>query len=269
MVTDEEMKQLRGRILEIADFFDEVCKKHNIKYSVAYGTLIGAVRHGGFIPWDEDFDVVMDRNNYEKFLHVFDDEARRTSYFIRNRRRDREFNQTFTKIIDKRSEYIVEGEDNTPSDNNGVFIDIFPLDKWEKGKWNRIKMLMNGYLYKLVTRRRMRELVEKNKTAIRLYKFLFDGLLDKIEASIEKKFIKKRKYENGFYYFSPSCKEDLKHKYSAELFNAFGTIKFEDREYMIFKEYDSFLRETFGDYMQLPPVEDRVGKHRLIRVNLW
>ena len=239
MVSQKDILLLRNRMLELMDFINGVCKKYDIYYSLSYGTLIGAIRHKGFIPWDDDFDIMMDRKNYEKFLEIVEKELPK-KYFIRNRRSDRTFKQTFTKLMDKNSEFInddfVEKEEN-----NGVFIDVFPIDKSPNGFGNRVKLLTKSFVYKLLTKA-----PNKEKGFIKL----LSNICNKVERYLEKTYISEsEKLKDNFYYFSPITLEDIRFKYNSNIFDGYIFVPYEDREYMVIKEYDSFLTETFGDYM--------------------
>lgn len=245
MVTEVEMCQLKNRILEMMDFVDQVCRNNHIKYSIAYGTLIGAVRHQGFIPWDEDFDIMMDRENYERFLSIVENQLGGTAYFVENRRKDRSFTQTFTKLVDLNSEYITELNVNE-KEHKGAFIDIFPLDKASKSKGKRWQLLLKGYLYKVLTRKNM-----------------FYALERALEINFE---TNSKKIKKDFYYFTPTTMKEVKIRYDEDLFDEYVDMKFENRIYMVTANYDSYLKAVYGNYMQLPPLEEQKSIHKLVKV---
>ena len=91
----EELRKLQLVQLDILNVIDDFCVKNNIKYSIAYGTILGAVRHGGFIPWDDDLDICMLREDYDKFIELWKDSD---EYILQNHNTDRDFTQSFTKI---------------------------------------------------------------------------------------------------------------------------------------------------------------------------
>lgn len=121
----ERTKKIWAVELNLLEYFDDLCRKHNLRYFVEYGTLLGAVRHQGFIPWDDDIDVVMFRDDYEKFKIVAQD-AVCSPYFFQNIYTD-SMVLAFSKIRDSRTTAI-EFPDAPPSFHQGIFIDIFPLD---------------------------------------------------------------------------------------------------------------------------------------------
>lgn len=121
----EKMKKVWAVELNLLEYFDTLCREHNLQYFAAYGTLLGTVRHQGFIPWDDDIDVFMFRNEYEKLKSVAQDSISEP-YFFQNSYTDTMIS-AFSKIRDSRTTAI-EFPDISPEFNQGIFIDIFPLD---------------------------------------------------------------------------------------------------------------------------------------------
>ncbi len=122
-----KMKRVWAVELEILEVFDAVCKKHNLKYYADYGTLLGAVRHKGFIPWDDDIDVVMFRKDYQKLKEVIRDELTEPFVF-QDWYSDMFFHQSFSKIRHNRTTAIEQPDVLEAGGNQGIFIDIFPFD---------------------------------------------------------------------------------------------------------------------------------------------
>lgn len=126
-LTIEDAKQIE---LEILDYIDTLCKKHNINYIINYGTLIGAVRHEGFIPWDDDIDLSMPREDYQRFINIFQKE--KSKYKLLSLETDKNYFNNFIKIIDSTTKII--DTRNTKTYESGVFIDIFPMDRFDDPK---------------------------------------------------------------------------------------------------------------------------------------
>nr|MCR5207201.1 LicD family protein [Eubacterium sp.] len=116
------LEEVKKTELEILIRFDEICKNNNIEYSLAYGTMLGAVRHNGFIPWDDDIDVFVKRSDYEKLLGLRYDDGR---FEIKSHRYSNNYYYPFAKMIDKNTDLDVSWRLDK---DMGVFIDIFPLD---------------------------------------------------------------------------------------------------------------------------------------------
>ena len=125
LVTDKR-KRVWAVELNLLEILDDICKRHGLRYFVDYGTLLGAVRHEGFIPWDDDIDVTMFRDDYEKFKQVAAEEIKEP-YFFQNVYTDNRV-WAFSKIRDSRTSAIEFPDIPAEKMNQGIFIDIFPLD---------------------------------------------------------------------------------------------------------------------------------------------
>ena len=138
--------------LTILEYVDEICKRNNIEYFLGYGTLLGAVRHKGFIPWDDDIDIIMFRDNYEKFLSIMKKNGKYGCLSFE----DMTYHSPYTKIVDLSTRMICEGKKDIP--NLGIGIDIFPFDYFygknlkevmkEKKKLNFYEKLIRYSLYR-------------------------------------------------------------------------------------------------------------------------
>lgn len=120
------IKKVREVQIELLDIIDEICKKHNIKYQLFAGTLLGAVRHKGFIPWDDDVDICMMREDYIKFLQVAPNEINNCLYYIQTPYNDKS-PFAFTKFRKNNTLFVEQRIDNYNS-HQGIFIDIFQFD---------------------------------------------------------------------------------------------------------------------------------------------
>lgn len=125
--TPEMLRSLQLIQLEILEELNRICVKHDIKYSLDGGTLLGAVRHGGFIPWDDDIDVIMLREEYEKFFEVCKTELDKERFFLQEHRTDPYYRVGYTRIRRKNTVYVRAGQENMKH-VTGILIDIFVLD---------------------------------------------------------------------------------------------------------------------------------------------
>lgn len=253
-ISNDDLKIICKNILKK---FTEICKEHDLKYSIFYGTLIGAVRHGGFIPWDDDIDVVMPRKDYEKLLKLqYEDDQ----YEIKNYRYTKDYFYPFSKMIDKNTVVI---EKSRAEKNMGVFIDIFPIDYVDnynngfdkdiaKALKNRIFMChLAGSTDKKYAKSIANYIIKKAAH------FIMDPFRLRLIEKFDKEFIK----ENGEYCINfVNNAEGESQLLKAEYWDNLIAMKFEDIEVMGFADYDAILTKKYGDYMKLPP-KDRQATH--------
>lgn len=144
--TDEELAKLHRKLFDMYKDIEAVCKRHNLRITLAYGNLIGVLRHGGWIPWDDDLDVIMPREDYEKLLTEYIDELPEKykvySSFTKSGPRYR-----FAKMVDTTTKFIPIASEDKDDDFQGIFLDIFPLENYPVGKFTRtIKKYLSYFL---------------------------------------------------------------------------------------------------------------------------
>ena len=126
-LSPQELKNLQSVLLEMLLELDRICKKNNIKYCIFAGTMLGAVRHGGFIPWDDDLDVAMLREEYEKFRKACKSDLNKANFFFQDNTTDPHYRWGYGRIRRKNSEFVRVGQEHMKM-RTGIFLDIFPLD---------------------------------------------------------------------------------------------------------------------------------------------
>lgn len=260
-MTAEEFKKLQKTELEILKEFDRVCREKHLKYSLYAGTLIGAVRHQGFIPWDDDIDVCMPRKDYDQFISIWNDTASE-QYLIQNHKLAEGFRQSFTKIF-KNHTTLLYSENPTSGIHHGINIDIFPVDRLPNGVLQRILFFTRCMRYQLY----IREYVpQKSNWAVRLCckMILFFQSKAKRNARIDKLlgFISKADDDTDCPLILIETMRTLKRIYPADLFDNLIEMSFEDGKFMVFENFHDKLRIDFGDYMTLPPLEEREPPHK-------
>ena len=255
----EQIKQLWSVEQEILDVVHEVCQKHGLRYSLAYGTLIGAVRHKGFIPWDDDIDLVMPREDYERFLEVWKESAPE-GYVLQNGRTDADFTQNFTKIRKDHTAFVQSETEKNVKYHKGVFVDIFPGDRVAQGSVAR----KIQYVLFAVSLLYSRGFASGSGGVIGLTEKILLLVPRKLHQPIrnwaEKTAQMWNKNENANFVF-PSTIVDAGLHYPADMFSGLKTIDFGGKDYSCVADYDRILRVNYGDYMQLPPEEERTWKH--------
>ena len=257
-LTIEEQKEICKDILKK---FDSVCKENNLRYSISYGTLLGAVRHGGFIPWDDDIDVNMPREDYEKLLSLQYDDG---EYKVLNYRYSKNYYYTFSKMIDSRT-YIEENQRGEK--DMGVFIDIFPTDYVgdidTEAEKNVNRGLKNNEVWL-----RLGSDIKANKSLSPKYlaKLIFRGVTLPLRKTLLKHYdtmfakIPKSEYCANFQLNIYGMRECFK----TSLWDDLIDIPFEDIKVSAYADYDSYLSAVFGDYMTPPPESERVSTHPFI-----
>ena len=270
VLSDREVKQ---RLLDMMVWFDAFCAEHGLRYSIACGTLLGAMRHGGFIPWDDDIDVAMPREDYERMLALTHPESANDKtaaaevhgqYEVLHYRYTKGYYYSFAKIID--TETYLE-ESYRVEKCLGVFIDIFPHDYFK-----------DEASFKATFPQRMKEQNVLFRNGFRINKetspdlprrlFRYARRLAvlptrmKTMARIEEKYIApdgKREAAALCGYAFSRWKGDL---FPKEIWNAFIRIPFEDIEVCCFADWETYLNGEFRDWKAVPPAEKQVKDHQ-------
>ena len=253
-LTLTEIKQTE---LEILDYIDRVCKENDIEYFLFAGTLLGAVRHKGFIPWDDDIDLMMTRENYDKFIWAT--KCNSSRYQTKALETDDNYCMPFIKVIDNKTLAIDTINKNTCE--LGVWVDIFPLDEYKNSKLANAKRMWQLYKYAVCIGQgynaskggKGRNFVKK------IMHFFFKGCSPRKCAFKIQKNVKKY---NGKKLSRRYCGVDIqrgnKNVFENEWIEKSVLLDFEGKKYPAPIEYDKALTRKFGDYMTPPPEDKRV-----------
>ena len=249
------LEEMRCIELEIMKKVHQFCTDNNLQYFLSYGTLIGAIRHNGFIPWDDDIDILMPRPEYEKFCKLFCQFGKDVNLAIVNDSTVPQFKGAFSKVIDTRTS--LEELSFKDSDPIGVFIDVFPLDGVAANSFiRRVHYFICKFFclcLVLKKERKWRKNIVKVMLKCMLSLVSYDFIIKML-----KKLIKLKDYEDSEYvtcFVDPYHAVYKKSDFSPELH------QFEDSEFRIPSGYDAILRGSYGDYMTLPPIEKRIPHH--------
>ncbi|MCR5077910.1 MAG: LicD family protein [Prevotella sp.] len=256
-IDTEELKRIQ---LSILSDIDKFCQQDQLTYFLAYGTLLGSVRHQGFIPWDDDIDIAMPRPDYDRFIRSYNSRkgGYEKAYKVISPITDGDYGLPFAKVYDQRTgmdEFLYRQEDF------GVYIDVFPIDG------------VNQNLSQISRSLRWGKLLNTKKAILgngRSFGKNLVMLLGKvILLPISKSSILKRidaiataadynQSDEVACVVAPYSESDIVRKADIST-----TIKatFEGRQFSVPVGYDTYLRHVYGDYMQLPPVEKRVSTH--------
>lgn len=262
---EETLHKLQQTELELLLEFDRVCRKNNIRYTLTGGTLLGAVRHGGFIPWDDDADVSMLRCEYEKFRA-----ACRTQlgeqYYFQDMETTEGYRWGYGKLRKKNTLFLRENQEHMPYEQ-GVFIDVFPRDSVPDGKWRR-----KWHKFKCFCVRKTLWSAVGKKADRRWYMRVWYHVLNKLAGKnifrIYRSLVKKSSDDSTVLVrnltFPVPNKAD---GYRREWYHESVELEFEGHKFQVNKEYKKWLEQEFGDYMQLPPVEKR-KVHPVVAIKL-
>ncbi len=254
----QQIDRIRTTEVEILDVIVELCDKFSLKYSLAYGTLIGAVRHRGFIPWDDDIDIIMPREDYERLKKLWKD-SKMNDYYIHDYYTDINCTNNFMKIRKKHTTfYSSKGFDNPKM--SGIFIDIFPADRVPKRKISRLIQYCAAAINLLYSR----QYTSGTKGLIGAGEKILLKVPRGIQISIRNKAerIKRHWNRNGCgYYVNAATIEECKKYFPENMFESFVELEFNGKKYKATAEYDGFLTLMYGNYMKLPPESERVWGH--------
>lgn len=260
--SDEIKNGLKEVQLEILDELDRICEAYGLRYYLAYGSLLGAVRHNGFIPWDDDIDVMMPYNDMVKLETIFNEVADTERFFYQSPSTDSQFGLAINRIC-RNNSLLIESTLGGRNVHHGIFIDIYPLfGAWE-GKIARKRQIFVAmkralYLYNEPPKHKGRLItfgskvllcIKSGKGKIKAYKKLTSKLA-KVDFDTSKTICE-----------LSSNVRVMKSEYDKEWFGNGNRHQFEDREYIIPDAPDKILRVIYGDYMKLPPVEQRKYHH--------
>lgn len=243
--------------------FSEYCDQNNLCYTLAGGTLLGAIRHKGFIPWDDDIDVMMPRPDYEKFLKMQSEKEVLVCKSLGNK----SLNRPFAKILDLNT--VVEFDDHYEKDSSNLWIDVFPIDGLPKSEWKTkiiyfiCRLLKRGILVSEVKLGKERKIIKKILKALfwcpakiigsRNFSKLIDNYARKI-GFFESDYI-------GGITWGYGPQEKMPRKEWMDRVK----VQFNGKEFWAPGCWDLYLKRLYGDYMQLPPIDKRVTHH----INAW
>lgn len=258
----DELKKIQCEVLVAIDNY---CHENNIKYSIACGTLLGAIRHKGYIPWDDDIDIYVLRKDYERLVEMFPQ-----SYVghisLMTYERTNGWNRTYAKAVDNRTIF----KEYTGDDiEMGIGIDIFPIDnvpndeeEWKR--YDRRRRRLQNWKYSLKDSRLLKNNKERpiyKTIVLALTRWLLFWLPSRLLCKYLDKIAQQYNGENCHYVFENSLGILCKKRFRKDVFEQIVRVPFESYEFDAFANYDEYLSNAYGNYMQLPPKEKQVSHH--------
>jgi lipopolysaccharide cholinephosphotransferase len=260
------LKELKIKQLDILSYVSQFCKEHEINYWLDCGTLIGAIRHQGYIPWDDDIDVGMLRSDYEKFFRIFNSMSV-AKYKLNSSGEGNVHIYAYGKVYDT-STIIYEPDEN--GIKSAVNIDIFVYDNAPDSKiLTTLHYLKRDYFTGLLGLRMMNYTPHGGmirRGLIKLGRILTAPIVQRkpIEYYVEKISHNAQHYNNINTKYLGNFTAKAKIHCRKYVFDSFIEVEFEGQRYNAPAKYDEWLKAFYGDYMRLPPVEKRVSHHRFV-----
>ncbi|MBR5515131.1 MAG: LicD family protein [Clostridia bacterium] len=261
-MADFDLRRLQLEQLKMLNELDRICKKYNIRYMLFAGTALGAVRHKGFIPWDDDLDVIMLREDYDKFLSVAQNELDSDIYYLQKEYSEH-WMSCFSKIRKNNTAFMEKVVPKDPLQHQGMYIDIFPCDNLSN---NKIISYLQFVSSKIVIAKCLCIKGYITKSVVKKTVMLFSHLLP-FKFFLNLALRRKDKNSKFVHSFFASSHSYSKAQYKREWFENTNLIQFENSEYPISANYHELLTVLYGDYMKIPEPEDRVCKEHAIKVD--
>ena len=255
-----DLKEIQKIELNILSYFADICKEYGLRYGLTSGTLLGAVRHKGFIPWDDDIDIVMPRPDYIKFIEII--ETGHDRYKVKTPYNGQGYIYEYAKLMDTNT-VLIEDPDGLNL-KMSVYIDVFPVDGLPENVDGQKKLISKvkkiQMIYSAIVRAPYKvKYIHGVKRGIWFALLLLKKIhLDKIVIKILDLKSMKYKFDDAKF-CAVLTGQGMKEVFSYEEYSLKGKVIFEGREFWTYTHPEKYLQQFFGDYMVLPPYEQRKG----------
>ena len=255
-----ELEELHMIHLEMLKDIDAFCRTNDIRYSLGGGTLLGAIRHKGFIPWDDDVDIMMPRDDYDRFISTYNSKNSPFKCINYVKKKDVRYAKAWAKVHDTRT--ICKETQEKADLRHGVFIDVFPIDGLPEDERKCAKFLKRNASYKHRLKMSMVR-VHKYSRNMNIFKFVLSQIVPtKVWKKLSDRTSRKYRFDISKYAGATTGSYLMRERYPRELFEHYIDIPFEGCTLRAVKEWHTYLEQHYNNYMTLPP-EDQRATHSI------
>ncbi len=264
------IRQLQMKLFEIFKYFKQLCEDNNLTYWCGGGTMLGAVRHGGFIPWDDDLDVFMPRKDYERLYEIWNNIADTSKYVLVRTDKKHNYHHTAMNLVDITTTYINKHSENEDI-YHGCYIDVIPFEGCPSNKLSRLKQIYHSIMYDIYNVQRLPDnqgRLLKIPTAIALKLVQNSEKRYKIWTKHQSKMTQYDFFSSKYVKETVSSFKGLFRLYPREMFET-TDILFEGIHVKIPSGYDEYMKRIYGDYMKIPDNLDMSTRYGVVKyINL-
>lgn len=255
-LTANELNKLHLIELELLLEMDRICRKCNIKYNIIAGTLLGAVRHKGFIPWDDDTDAAMMRSEYDKFVKACETEMDHEKFYFQDHTITPGYRWGYGKLRMKNTLFLRASQEHMPYPQ-GVFLDIFPLDNVPDNYIFRAVVNFRSFIIRKFLWSRVGKIADRSSFKRMIYSLMDRLPEDRVIGWYDILIEKSRKWDTRWVKTLLFPAANRTYGYKRKWYENSIELDFENKKLSGLRDYDEYLKFKFGDYMKLPPIEKR------------
>lgn len=256
VLSDEELKQVQDIQKELINEVKRICKKCNIHFNMVGGTMLGAIRHKGYIPWDDDADIGFLRTEYEKFREACRTELNHEKYYMQDLRDTEGYRWGYGKLRRKNTEFIRLNQEFMPYEQ-GISIDLMPFDNVPDGWLARRVHFFRCFVYRKLFWSEVGSRAEQNTRLRVVYKIMrlipMKQVIKSYQRFIDDGQRKKTRLVRILTFPTPKGVYGYERRWYTQL----GMYQFDDMMLPGAKDFDGYLKVKYGNYMELPPIEKR------------
>ncbi|MDD6919882.1 MAG: LicD family protein [Eubacteriales bacterium] len=259
------INDIQEKLVEILKYFNKFCDENNLQFTLAGGTLLGAVRHKGMIPWDDDVDVFMLRSDYEKLEELWEKNADTDKYSCVRSNEKMNIHHSVIEIKDNNTTFITQHNENNDI-HQGIMIDVIPIDNVAKSSIKRTLQILYSMMFCCFNFQRLP--AHKSKLIYYITKIALTLIKSprkryKIWKKCEKRMITLGKNNSGEVASLVEGLTIAKQRFPKEWFLNPSHLIFENVNMPVPKNYKKWLEVSYGDYMTPPPEEERILRHNI------